>query len=150
MGYLHTHSMGDGGMLKMKRKTISSADVPVWGNEIARLIVACNGEQSEVNWGEIGHWATVWHSIVVGHRVHQWANHWTQKKNNFLSDLTNGNYLALTDWIARSVVNVIKLILFSSISGSGIKAPFRRNVLSNPCLSMVTLLILLFVCFSTL
>lgn len=36
-------------MLKMKRKTISSADVPVWGNEIARLIVACNGEQSEVN-----------------------------------------------------------------------------------------------------
>lgn len=49
MAYLHTHSTGDRGMLKMKRKTISSADVPVWGNEIARLIVACNGEQSEVN-----------------------------------------------------------------------------------------------------
>lgn len=41
--------------IKMKRKTISSAGVPVRGNEIARPIVACNGERSEVNWGEIGH-----------------------------------------------------------------------------------------------
>ena len=122
MGNLHTHSLGDGGMLKMKRKTISSADGPVWGNEIACLIVACNGEQFEVNWGEIGHWATVCRGIVVGRRVYQWENHWTQKKTNSLSDLTNGNYLALTDKIARSIVIVIKFIFFSSVSGSGSSA----------------------------
>lgn len=100
MAYLHTHSLGDGGMLKMKRKTISSSDEPVWGNEIACLIVACNGEQFEVNWGEIGHWATVCQSIVVGNRIYRGGNHWTQKKkqkNNSLSDITNENYLALSD-----------------------------------------------------
>lgn len=153
VGYLHTRSLGDGGMLKMKRKTISSADGPVWGNEIACLIVACNGEQFEVNWGEIGHWATVCRSIVVGRRVYQWENHWTQKKTNSLSDLTNGNYLALTDKIARSIVFIIKFIFFSSfwVRFMGMKAPFRRNVSTNPCPNVVTLLFyyFLYMYFST-
>lgn len=109
--------MGRG--LKIKRKTISSTDGLVWGNEIACLIVACNGEQFEVNWGEIGHWATVCPSIVVRHKVYQRENHWTPKKSNSLSDLTNENYLALTDEIARSIVIVIKFLFFSSVPESG-------------------------------
>lgn len=109
--------MGRG--LKIKRKTISSTDGLVWGNEIACLIVACNGEQFEVNWGEIGHWATVCPSIVVRHKVYQRENHWTPKKTNSLSGLTNENYLALTDEIARSIVIVIKFLFFSSVPESG-------------------------------
>lgn len=62
------------------------------------------------------------------------------EKNNFLSDLTNGNYLALTDWIVRSFVIVIKFILVSSHSRSVFKAPFRLNVSSNSVPSMATFL----------
>lgn len=110
------------GWLKMKRKTISSADGSVWGNEIACLIVACNGEQFEVNWGEIGHWASVCWCIVVWRRVYQWENHWSQRKKYSLSDHTNGNYLALADKRARSIVTVIQFIFFSLVSGSGSQA----------------------------
>lgn len=111
------------GCWKWKEKTISSTDGPVWGNEIAYLIVACNGEQFEVNWGEIGHWATVCRSIVVGRRVYQWGNHWTQKKKKKKKISYQTSQMSLIfpngQKMARSIVIVIKFI-FSSLSGSGL------------------------------
>lgn len=41
--------------IKWEEKQLAAPLCPVWGNEIACPIVACNGEQSGVNWGEIGH-----------------------------------------------------------------------------------------------
>lgn len=117
-------------MTKMKRKTISITDVTVWGDEIAsRPIVACNGEQSGVNWGELGHWATGCTSIVVGYQfISEWIAEPRMKKKEKKRKLIISYLISqigiIFCWRQSSAVAEIEFTFIWSFSGSLIEAPF--------------------------